>query len=185
MRPRFASPSRDCARGWSGGRRQGCCVRHPLEADQWTHLARQGDRARPRLGAAPPSAPPTTGPSTVPGPRSGQLSLSAERIASRKRPFIEQDTIRISEVLDPGIRNAKKFFIKHRKGLPSSPRNGSAVVTRGARRNAASLEGSATGDSPRPSFETPRKSAAPQDDGGDLVRRAGKGRFSPVPPASP
>src|SRR6201991_2461636 len=63
------------ARGWSGGRRQGCCVRHPLEADQWTHLARQGDRARPRLGAAPPSAPPTIRPSTVPGPRSGQLSL--------------------------------------------------------------------------------------------------------------
>src|ERR1700754_2044422 len=67
------------ARGWSVGRRQGCCVRHPLEADQWTHLARQGDRARPRLGAAPPRAPPTTGPSTVPGrPGPASFALSAE-----------------------------------------------------------------------------------------------------------
>jgi hypothetical protein len=76
MRPSFASPSRDQRKGWSDGRRQGCCVRHPLEADQWTHLARQGDRARPRLGAAPPSAPPYHQAVNRSGaPRSGQLAL--------------------------------------------------------------------------------------------------------------
>jgi hypothetical protein len=69
----LANPSEG---GWSGGRRQGCCVRHPLEADQWTHLARQGNRACPRQGAAPPSAPPGHRPVDRSGaPRSGQLSL--------------------------------------------------------------------------------------------------------------
>ena|ERR1700754_1319495 len=67
------------ARGWSVGRRQGCCVRHPLEADQWTHLARQGDRARPKVGAAPPSAPPAIRPVGWSGaPVQPALALSAE-----------------------------------------------------------------------------------------------------------
>jgi hypothetical protein len=74
-RPRFAISLTTCARGWSGGRRQGCCVRHPLEAGLTYPPRTARHRARPRLGAAPPSAPPTTGLSTVPGPRSGQLSL--------------------------------------------------------------------------------------------------------------
>ena len=67
-------PSRT-ARGWSGGRRQGCCVRHPLEAGGEPTSPGKVNRARPRLGAAPPSAPPATRPSAGPGPRSSQLSL--------------------------------------------------------------------------------------------------------------
>ena len=57
-------------------------------------LARHVPRRRISLRVAPPAS-----------SRSVQ-----RRIASRKRPFTEQDTVSISEVLDPGIRNAKKIF---------------------------------------------------------------------------
>src|SRR6267154_960333 len=48
------------ARGWSGGRRQDACEA-PLEAGLIDPPRAARHRARPRLGAAPPSAPPTTG----------------------------------------------------------------------------------------------------------------------------
>jgi hypothetical protein len=62
------------ARRWSGGRRQDACEA-PMEAGLIDPPRAARHRARPRLGAAPPSAPPATRPSTVPGPRSSQLSL--------------------------------------------------------------------------------------------------------------
>src|SRR5947209_20098168 len=53
---------------------------------------------------------------------------------------------------------------------PSSPRNGSAVIARGAA-PWPRLEGWQRARYLRPSFETPRKGAAPQDEGGVLMRK--------------
>ena len=91
------------ARRWSGGRRQGACEA-PSEAGLMYPPRAARHRARPRLGAAPPSAPPATRPSTVPGRPGPASSRSVRcRIASRKRPLVRQDTSRISEVLRTGI----------------------------------------------------------------------------------
>ncbi|MEA2889927.1 MAG: hypothetical protein QOI05_720 [Bradyrhizobium sp.] len=58
------------------------------------------------------------------------FALSAERIASRKRSRIEQDTSRISEVLGTGIRNAKNFFRQQLQ--PRAPDAAQRVALRGA-----------------------------------------------------
>jgi hypothetical protein len=65
MRPRFASPSRTArGDGAVGGAR---APMGTLEAGLTYPPRAARHRARPRLGAAPPSAPPATRPSTVPG----------------------------------------------------------------------------------------------------------------------
>jgi hypothetical protein len=102
MRPRFADPSRTPRGGGAvGGAR---APMGTLEAGLMDPPRAARHRARPRQGAAPPSAPPATRPSTVPGrPGPPAFALSAERIASRKRPLIGQDASRISEVWGTGI----------------------------------------------------------------------------------
>src|ERR1700710_858744 len=67
------------ARGWSGGRRQGACEA-PLEAGQWTHLARQGTaRAQGKAQRLPAlHRPPGHRPSRD-APVRPAFALSAER----------------------------------------------------------------------------------------------------------
>src|SRR3954468_12033910 len=78
MRPRFAISLARPARG--GGAVGG--ARAPTgtpEAGGEPTSPGKVNRARPRLGAAPPSAPPTTGLSTVPG-RPGPASFRSVRL---------------------------------------------------------------------------------------------------------
>src|SRR4051794_15852823 len=103
MRPRFAKSLANLSEGmerWEAPE----CLRGTLEAGLTYPPRAARHRARPRLGAAPPSAPPATRPSTVPGRPGPASSRSVERrIASRKRPLVGQDASRISEVLGMGI----------------------------------------------------------------------------------
>ena len=87
MRPRFASPPAKCARGWSGGRRQGCCVRHPLEAGV-TPASRGAAAPRAPFGKALrlPALHLHLSPSADPG-RPGPASLCPVRDHLRKRPL--------------------------------------------------------------------------------------------------
>jgi hypothetical protein len=76
MRPRFASPPRTArGDGAVGGAR---APTGTLEAGLTYPPRAARHRARPRLGAAPPSAPPATRPSTVPG-RPGPASFRSVR----------------------------------------------------------------------------------------------------------
>jgi hypothetical protein len=102
LRPSFASPSRTArGDGAVGGAR---APTGTLEAGLTYPPRAARHRARPRLGAAPPSAPPATRPSTDPGRPGPASSRSVRcRIASRKRPLTGQDASRISEVLGTGI----------------------------------------------------------------------------------
>src|SRR3954447_18558378 len=72
-------------------------------------------RARPRLGAAPPSAPPTTGAVDRSGaPRSGQLSLCPLKGSLLESgPSSNRTGAIISPPWGAWIRNVKNFFRQH------------------------------------------------------------------------
>ena len=117
MRPSFASPLHDLREGmerWEAPGRQWA----PSEAGLTYPPRTARHRARPRLGAAPPALHQPPGHQQFRGaPVRPAFALSAQRIASRKRPLIGQDTSRISEVWGTGIRNAKIFFVSAIIGL--------------------------------------------------------------------
>jgi hypothetical protein len=131
--PHFCILAAQCVRGLPVPRepREGM-ERWEAPGHQWAPLRRGVNppraarhRARPRLGAAPPSAPPATRPSTVPGrPGPASFRSARRRIASRKRSLIGQDTSRISEVLGTGIsipQDSKNLMLMN-ENLPSSRR---------------------------------------------------------------
>src|SRR5947199_30903 len=78
--------------------------------------------------------------------------------------FAKQRAVLISDTL----KHQTHLFEPHVQ--PSSPRNGSTAIPRGAA-PLPQLEGWQRARYLRPSFETPRKGAAPQDEGGVLMRQ--------------
>ena len=104
---------RGVARGWSGGRRQGCCVRHPLEADQWTHLARQGEPGAPKARRSASQRSTNHRAVDRPGaPVRPALALCRreDRFWRRKRPASNRTRAIIRSTLGDGDKECKKIF---------------------------------------------------------------------------